>query len=81
MCFYYIERRTTIRVGEHRLSTDPDCRKTGSETEDQFCVTHQDFSVEEVIPHESYSSPNRFQNDIAIIRLSRDVELRGKLPL
>eukprot|EP00092_Neocalanus_flemingeri_P101326 GFUD01129556.1.p1 GENE.GFUD01129556.1~~GFUD01129556.1.p1 ORF type:complete len:481 (+),score=114.68 GFUD01129556.1:36-1478(+) len=59
----------TIRVGEHDLKSDKDCTEDGT-----ICTeTPQDFDVEKVIFHESYGKPKPFQNDIAIIKLSRDV--------
>jgi len=59
----------TIRVGEHDLKSDKDCTEDGS-----LCSeTPQDFDVEEVIFHESYGKPKPFQNDIAVIKLSKDV--------
>lgn len=60
---------SVVRVGEHDLSKDIDCGDNGG-----FCAPPpQDFQVEAVIPHESYGKPASFQNDIAIIKLSRDV--------
>ena len=58
----------SIRVGEHDLKSDDDC------SDDGFCCpAPQDFDVEEVIFHESYGKPKPFQNDIAVIKLSKDV--------
>jgi len=59
----------TIRVGEHDLKSEKDCTEDG-----HICSeTPQDFDVEEVIFHESYGKPKPFQNDIAVIKLSRDI--------
>ncbi len=43
------------------------------------CSHKQDFSIAaaDIIPHESYSRPNRFQHDIALIRLNKPAELNG----
>ena len=58
-------------MGEHRLSTDPDCK-------DGLCnETPQDFEIEENIFHEDYGKPVVFRNDIAILRLSRPVIKTG----
>ena len=63
--------RTTVRLGEHRLSTDPDCK-------DGLCnETPQDFDIEQNIFHEDYGKPVVFRNDIAILRLSRPVIKTG----
>lgn len=58
---------TTIRVGEHDLASEIDCEGT-------FCAPEaQDITVENVILHPSYGKPEAFQNDIAIVKLSRNV--------
>ena len=52
-----------MRLGEHRISTDPDCLGT-------LCNDPpQDFDVEKVIFHPDYNRPSVFRNDIAIIKL------------
>jgi len=56
-----------IRVGEHDLDKDIDC-------DDDFCAPPpQDIDVDEVIFHKSYGKPKAFQNDIAVIKLARNV--------
>lgn len=65
--------RSKVRLGEHKLSTDPDCSDT-------LCNdSPQDFDIEEIIFHESYNSPQVFRNDIALLRLSGPVNQTGKL--
>lgn len=60
-----------IRVGEHDLDNDVDC--TG-DVGNQICApAPQDIDVEEVIFHQSYGKPKAFQNDIAVIKLARNV--------
>jgi len=60
-----------IRVGEHDLDTDLDCIGDG---DDKICAPPpQDIDVEEVIFHQSYGKPKAFQNDIAVIKLARNV--------
>ena len=39
----------------------------------------QNFDIEKIIPHESYNSPNPFQNDIALVRLDRDAVFNGEI--
>jgi len=59
---------TTIRVGEHDLDQDIDCDQSG------FCApAPQDIDVDRVILHPSYSKPEVFQNDIALVKLARNV--------
>lgn len=55
---------TTIRVGEHDLDKKVDC---------ESCPLPQDIAVEDIIFHPSYGSPEAFQNDIAVVALSRNV--------
>ena len=65
--------RKSVRLGEHRLSTDPDCTAGGN-----FCNDHpQDFDIEEVEVHPDYGSPQVFRNDIALIRLSKPANFSG----
>ena len=63
----------SVRLGEHKLSTDIDCDDGGLSCND----TPQNFEAEEVIFHPDYNKPNQFQNDIALIRLNRDAVYSG----
>jgi len=57
-----------VRVGEHDLSSREDC--SGN-----ICSPPpQNFNVSEVIFHAQYGKPKPFQNDIALIKLDREVE-------
>jgi len=56
-----------VRVGEWDLDKDIDC--LGAEC----APPPQDIDVENVIFHESYGKPKAFQNDIAVIKLSKNV--------
>ena len=51
-----------IRVGEHDLDKEVDC---------DSCPPAQDIEVEDIIFHPSYGAPEAFQNDIAVVALSR----------
>jgi len=62
---------SVIRVGEHDLDSDEDC--TGSGPNKICSPTPEDIPVEEIIFHESYGKPKSFQNDIAVIKLARNV--------
>ena len=55
---------TTVRVGEHDLDKEEDC---------EDCDPPQDISIEQTVFHPSYNRPEAFQNDIAVLRLSRAV--------
>ncbi|XP_068227588.1 serine protease 7-like [Palaemon carinicauda] len=60
----------SVRIGEHTLSTDPDCR-------DGVCKpSFQRITVEQTVMHEEYGEPFgcRNCNDIALLRLSRTVQ-------
>ena len=58
---------SVIRVGEWDLDQDIDC-------EGSVCAPPpQDIEVEEVIFHENYGKPKAFQNDIAVIKLKKNV--------
>ena len=60
---------TTVRVAEHDLDSDKDCND-----ECDLCSEDpQNFDVEKVLFHPSYGKPKPFQNDIAVIKLTRDV--------
>lgn len=60
-----------IRVGEHDLDKDIDCDGEGR---NKLCApAPQDIDVDEVIFHKSYGKPKAFQNDIAVIKLARNV--------
>ncbi|XP_077283142.1 ovochymase-like [Arctopsyche grandis] len=62
---------TVVRLGEYNTGTPIDCLTVG---DTQDCADpHQDFNVEEAIPHPGFSDTNvNRKDDIAIIRLSRD---------
>ncbi|XP_039452924.2 CLIP domain-containing serine protease B4-like [Culex pipiens pallens] len=74
-CVSGIPRAWTIvgvRLGEHDLSTDQDCEQDGP---DRYCAdAHQDLPIEKIIVHEDYNRTKKnYLNDIALIRLERDV--------
>lgn len=58
-----------VRLGEYDLSHDKDC----SRNDDSDCAPPvQDVDIETIIPHQKYNNDNK-QNDIALLRLARDV--------
>jgi len=60
-----------IRVGEHDLDLPQDCLGSGV---NKICAPPpQDIEIEDVKFHESYGKPKSFQNDIAVIKLAKNV--------
>lgn len=62
-----------MRVGEHDITTDIDCQ---GQDRDRTCnEKHQDFGIEQVTYHPEYSR-TKLHNDVAVIRLNRDIDFR-----
>ncbi|XP_071545890.1 phenoloxidase-activating factor 1-like isoform X2 [Panulirus ornatus] len=66
-----------IRLGEWDVTTERDCevKITGSE---DCAPPAQDFTYEEIIIHPDYNTRARSSDDIALIRLSRPMDLSGQ---
>lgn len=63
---------TSVRLGEWNTATDRDCRDP---RDPRTCVEpHIDVAIESIIPHEGYSFGYQRPNDIALLRLARDVQ-------
>ncbi|XP_034247821.1 CLIP domain-containing serine protease 2-like [Thrips palmi] len=60
-------RRVKVLLGEHRRSVDPDC-----DDNDVCAEKTQVFTAEKIIIHRQYSK-STFKNDIALIRLKKEV--------
>ena len=61
---------TKVRLGDHTLSTDPDCSPSG------FCApSYQEFKIIKAIPHRDYGS--NFENDIALLVLDKPAKETG----
>ena len=58
-----------VRVGEHDLRTDPDCTSNGTP-----CPSVQNLGIEKVILHPEYNKPKMYMNDIALLKLDKDIE-------
>lgn len=58
-------------VGDQNTGTDPDCSEGTCNRE------RKELFVEETIPHSSYNNP-RYANDIALLRLSSDIDFSGE---
>lgn len=62
-----------VRLGEWDKTTDPDCQDF---VDERVCSNgHEDVEIEKIIPHPNYDrqSVSRM-HDIALIRLSEDIE-------
>lgn len=73
---YYF--RESVRLGEHQLSTDVDCRFLRGRV--RCAPPVEDFSVEEVYVHPKFTDTEGY-NDIAIVKLSSEVEFKRKCSL
>ncbi|XP_069195042.1 CLIP domain-containing serine protease B4 [Procambarus clarkii] len=66
-----------IRLGDWDLSSDTDCEITRQGNKN--CVPPaQDFTHEEVIIHPDYNTRVQFSDDIALIRLSKSIDLTAQ---
>lgn len=64
-----------VRLGEYDTQTEEDCEGTGF---NKYCLPPvQDFLIEEVRAHPDYNKP-KYANDIALIRLRRDVDITAE---
>lgn len=59
-----------IRLGEHRISTERDCRQQGRK--EKCAPPVKDLGIEKFIIHDKYDS-KRIINDIALLRLNESV--------
>lgn len=65
-------RLKRVRLGEYNVQTNPDCLPDGDGT-DVCAPPALLVPVERQIPHERYGRPRSYSNDIALLRLARDV--------
>lgn len=66
---------TQIRLGEHDLSSEIDCEtRSGSRT---CAPPHQTFTPVEIIRHPDFNTRGTVSDDIALIRLDREVEFNA----
>ncbi|CAH0728250.1 unnamed protein product, partial [Brenthis ino] len=65
-----------VRVGEFNIRTRTDCQ---GEWPSYICENHlQDIRVEKTIIHEAYSRSPRVRNDIAILRVNKEIDFSFK---
>lgn len=70
MVLYY---SLQVRLGEYDLSRDTDCNLN----DNRDCAPPvEDINIKSIIPHQKYNDDNKL-NDIALIRLARDVSFGG----
>lgn len=68
--------RVNVRLGEYNTDTNPDCIfQSGFE---ECNDPHLNVPVEETYPHAEYDPVGR-GNDIALVRLTRDVRFSGEI--
>lgn len=67
--------RYEIRLGEHRISTDEDCRQQGRKKKCAPPVV--DVGIEKQLIHEKYDN-RHIMNDIALLRLNKSVPFQSK---
>lgn len=66
-----INNSTSVRLGEHQVSTEIDCRTIKGK---RTCAPRvEDIEVEDYFIHEQFA---RRYNDIALVKLARDVEFQ-----
>lgn len=64
-----------IRLGEHRISTEKDCRNQGRKPKCAPPVV--DVGIEKHLIHEQYDT-RHYHNDIALLRLNESVTFQSK---
>ncbi|MPC19144.1 Serine protease easter [Portunus trituberculatus] len=69
-------RMVAVRLGEHVISTNPDCLKD-PKLPIPCALSPQDFTPQQVIIHKDFSRRIRLSDDIALIRLDRKATLGG----
>ncbi|KAH8416207.1 hypothetical protein KR222_011092 [Zaprionus bogoriensis] len=63
-----------VRLGEHQLSTELDCRTTGRR---RRCTPPvEDVSVERIFKHEDFSRQAARHSDIALLKLAKSVQFQ-----
>ncbi|KAH8300070.1 hypothetical protein KR044_009493, partial [Drosophila immigrans] len=67
--------RLSVRLGEHRISQERDC---ALERGVEICSEAEDFDVERIFVHEKYA-PLSGHNDIALVKLARDVTFKDNI--
>lgn len=73
----------TARLGEHTRSSAVDCNvypgPPGGVDEIDCSDEYEDFGIESSVVHPEFNRPRRFSNDIGLIRLDRDVEMKDHI--
>lgn len=67
---------TVVRLGEHNLTSEIDCDNRSGR---RICAPrYQDFVPVEVTQHPSFNVRDTMSDDIALIRLDRDVDFNSE---
>lgn len=66
--------RVSVRLGEHQLSTEMDCRTTGRRR--KCAPPVEDLGFVGIYKHEEFLPHKGAHNDIALIQLARSVEFK-----
>jgi hypothetical protein len=70
--FFKIQFRTKIRLGDHILSSNPDCFSN-------VCsLPYQEYSVAQAMIHPFYKAGGFLWNDIAVLQLDRLAQQNSK---
>ncbi|XP_063595691.1 phenoloxidase-activating factor 3-like [Penaeus indicus] len=65
-----------VRLGEHDLRAEKDCRRAGSGAE-MCTLPPQTFGIEEMVVHPAFNQRAPESDDIALLRLDRDVDFEN----
>lgn len=75
MIFYF---RISVRLGEHNVSSVEDCQFLRGKR--RCAPPVEDIEVEEIYTYDVFNASRRI-NDIALLKLARDVEFKGECSL
>lgn len=73
------KRISIVRMGEWSVKEDRDCWQGGQGGQDEWCLDPaQDFDIgpNDVTVHEDYQPRDKFENDIALVKLNRAATMR-----
>lgn len=75
MIFYF---RISVRLGEHNVSSVEDCQFLRGKR--RCAPPVEDIEVDEIYTYDVFNASRRI-NDIALVKLARDVEFKGECSL
>ena len=68
-----------VVLGEHIVGKDPDCNRKKTKCNPPK-ITRRINASRDIIIHENYKSPNKYSNDIALIRINEAIPLFQENP-